>query len=359
MLKTYQSYLIILFLKKIFFISLIFLSLVLILSVFDEISFFKDLDTNFFFPILLTLLNSPSALFEIFPFIFLISSQFFFISLIESNELEILKINGLNNLKIIKILFFVSLIVGTLLIIVFYTFSSKLKFVYLDLKNKHSDDNKYLAVVTQNGLWIKDEINDKIYIINSSKINNDYLEDVTITQFDIDFNLIEITMAERANIKKFFWVLKNPTIVKNNIKEKIDGDIVLESHFNKQKINGLFNNLSSLNILELIKLGQDYKSLGYSDNTVKLQLYKIIAYPFYLTLMTLFASVIMINTRINKPILFHVILGIFLSVLIYYIYYLFNLLGESGKIPLLASVWLPLLIVGIFTSIGMVKINEK
>jgi lipopolysaccharide export system permease protein len=279
--------------------------------------------------------------------------------LIERNELEILKINGLDNLKIIKILFFVSLIVGTLLITIFYTFSAKLKFVYLDLKNKHSNDNKYLAVVTQNGLWIKDEINENIYIINSSTINNDYLENVTITQFDMDFNLIEVTMTEKANIEDFNWILKNPTVAKNNVKETIEGDVVLKTHFNRQKINSLFNNLASLNILELIKLSNDYKSLGYSDNNVKLQLYKIIAYPFYLTLMTLFASVIMINIKINKPILFHIILGIFLSVLIYYFYYLFNLLGESGKIPILASVWLPLLIVGIFIIIGLVRINEK
>ena len=359
MLKSYQRYLINLFLKKIIIISSIFLSLVLILSVFEEIAFFKDLNINFYYPILLTLLNAPSALFEIFPFIFLISAQFFFISLIEKNELEILKINGLDNIKLIKILFFVSLIVGTLLITIFYTFSAKLKFVYLDLKNKHSNDNKYLAVVTQNGLWIKDEINEKIYIINSSTINDNYLENVTITQFDINFNLIDVTMTEKANIEKFNWVLKNPTIAKNNIKETIEGEVILETHFNKQKINSLFNNLASLNILELVKLSNDYKSLGYSDNNVKLQLYKIIAYPFYLTLMTLFASVIMINIKINKPIIFHIILGIFLSVLIYYFYYLFNLLGESGKIPLLAAVCLPLLIVGIFITIGLVRINEK
>ena len=42
---------------------------------------------------------------------------------------------------------------------------------YLDHKNK-TIDNKYLAVVTKNGLWIKDLIEDKTLIINSSKINN-------------------------------------------------------------------------------------------------------------------------------------------------------------------------------------------
>jgi len=89
MIKLYQIYLIKLFLKKILYITGIFFSLVLILSVLDEINYFKDHNVNTFFPFLMTILNAPSALFEIFPFIFLISTQFFFIELIDKKELEI------------------------------------------------------------------------------------------------------------------------------------------------------------------------------------------------------------------------------------------------------------------------------
>ena len=78
MIKTFESYLVKLFLKKILIISLIFLSLIFILSIFDEISFFKNLQTSFFFPFFLTLLSAPATLFEIFPFVFLIATQFFF-----------------------------------------------------------------------------------------------------------------------------------------------------------------------------------------------------------------------------------------------------------------------------------------
>jgi len=42
-----------------------------------------------------------------------------------------------------------------------------------------------------------------------------------------------------------------------------------------------------------------------------------------------------------------------------YFYYLFSLLGENGKIPLIASTWLPLLLLMIFILIGLVRINEK
>ena len=173
MIKSLERYLIILFLKKIFTISLIFLSLIFILSIFDEISFFKDLELNFFVPFLITVLNTPSLLFEIFPFIFLISSLLLFLELINKNELEVFKINGLDNLKILKVLFFTSIILGLFLIFFYYSFSSKLKFIYLELKNNYTTDGKYLAMINENGIWIKDEINENIYIINAQRIDKE------------------------------------------------------------------------------------------------------------------------------------------------------------------------------------------
>jgi lipopolysaccharide export system permease protein len=359
MFTTFENYIIKLFLKKILTISVIFLSLVLILSVFDEISFFKNLDTNFFFPFFITFLNAPTALFQIFPFIFLIATQFFFLDLINKNELEVLKVNGLNNLKIIKVLFLTSLVLGVILVCFFYNFSSKLKFLYLDLKNNYSNDNKYLAVVTENGLWIKDEIDEKIYIVNATEIEGNYLKFVSISEFDKNFDLIQIYKSEKVNILNKEWIILSPLISKDNKTTKLIKNINIKTHFDQEKINRLFRNLSALNMLELLKLNDDYKSLGYSTSEVISHLNKLLSFPVYVSIMTLLSSIMMLNIKRNKPKVFHVILGIFLSVLIYYFYYLFNLLGETGKVPLIASVWLPLLMLTFFIFIGLVRVNEK
>ena len=170
MIKTFELYLILLFAKKILNTFLIFFTLIFILNLFEEINFFKDLQTNPFFPIILSGLNAPATLFEIFPFIFLIGTQFFFLDIIDKNELEILKINGLSNIRILKTLFITSLLFGFILITIFYSISAKLQFIYFDIKNSYSNDDKYLAVVKESGLWIKDEIDNKIYIINADEM---------------------------------------------------------------------------------------------------------------------------------------------------------------------------------------------
>jgi len=359
MIKTYQKYLIKTFLKKIINVSLIFLSLIIILNIFEEISYFKDINAKTLFPFMLTLINAPSVLFEIFPFIFLISSLLFFLELINKNELEVFKINGLNNIKIIITLFLTSLIVGFFLITIFYHISAKLKFTYLELKNNYSTDDKYLAMVTDNGIWIKDEYNENIYIISATKIENNYLKNVFITEFNGEFNLVRMIKSPKVDIANYEWIIYSPIISLNNIKDEKVASIKLKLHFNQKKINQLFNDLSSLNIFQLIKLSKDYKNLGYTTTEVRSHLNKIFSLPIYLSIMTIFSGIIMLNIKKNKPMIFYIILSILISVIIYYLNYLFNLMGENGKLPILISIWGPLFILTIIISIGLIRLDEK
>ena len=210
-IKIYQKLIITSFLKILLFVSLIFFSLVFILNIFEEVNFFKDIDGNPLKPLLLTFLNTPYIIYEIFPFIILISTQFLFIKLIENNELYLMKSYGLNNSKILFILSIVSFFVGIFLILFFYNFSSKLKFLYFEIKNEFTKDNKYLAVITENGIWIKDEINTNINLINAQKIDGNYLLEVNITQLNKDFDFSRIIHAERVDISSNTWKLINAT----------------------------------------------------------------------------------------------------------------------------------------------------
>ena len=86
---------------------------------------------------------------------------------------------------------------------------------------------------------------------------------------------------------------------------------------------------------------------------------KIFSVPIYLAIMTLLSGIIMFNSKYKKSRIFNVILGISLSVVIYYVSYFSGLLGETGKIPIILSVWLPLIILMLISLIGLVRLNEK
>ena len=305
-----------------------------------------------------SILNTPSIIFEILPFIFLLTAQLFFLQLIEDNELEIFKYNGLDNIKIIKILGIYSFILGLIFIIIFYNISSVLKNSFLLIKNSYTNDDKYLAVITENGLWIKDQINDNINIINANKVDNEFLVGVSITQFNKDFQILRIIKSDKVEISSYEWVVIKPKILENN-ESSFPDQVKLMSNFDLKKINSLFSNLYSLTIIDLINLKKSYKSLNYSVIDLNSHLYKIVSYPIYLSLITVFAAIIMLNIGYGKNTFFTITYGIFLSVIIYYINYFFNILGTNEKIPLFLSIILPLIILLIINFTSMIKLNEK
>jgi len=357
-INTYKKYILSLFTKTLIEVIFIFFALILIINLFDEINFLKNENISSVYPIFLSLLNTPSVIFDILPFIFLVTTIFFFIKLMEKNELSIFKYSGITNNQILGLLVLCSFFIGVLIIFGFYTFSSKLKSHYLQIKNEFTSDNKYLAVITENGLWIKDEINGKINIINADKINENFLINVSIVQFDKNFNLLQSIESRKVDVKSKYWIIKNPIVTKENTTNKLEF-INLNSNFDLEKINNLFSNLSSMSLLELSKLKKDYFLLGYSTVDIDAYQHKIFSVPIYLSIMTLLSGIIMFNSKYKKSKIFNIVLGIFLSVIIYYVNYFSGLLGINGKIPIILSVWLPLIILILVSSIGLVRLNEK
>ncbi len=357
-MKTYIKFLTKIFFKSFLSVFFVMISLIFLINLLSEIEFFNKIKVDYYFPLYLALINTPSIIFEMFPFIFLLTAQFFFIKLFNNNELQIFKYSGLKNMKILVLLASLSFASGIIIITLFYNFSSSLKNFYFELKNQYSKDDKYLAVITKNGLWIKDVTENNISIIHASKINKNYLNQTFISKFDKDFEVLENIKSDTIDIKNKTWKIKNATIFKN--KETFNEDVFLfDTNFNLQIIQGLFSNLSSLGVIKLINLRDNYKNLNYSTTEVNIQIYKIFTYPFYLTIMTILSSLIMFNSKKFKSSIFKISFGLFLSVIIYYSNNFFYVLGIAEQIPAIISILGPLIIMSILIFIMSIKINEK
>ena len=358
-LKVYQNYISKQFLLTFFKTVFIFFSLAFILNIFEEINFFKDLEVTIGLPIFLTFLNIPSILFEIFPFIFLISTQFFFIKLIEQNENISFKNFGLSNLKIIKLLAILSFLVGVVIVTIFYNLSSNLKHSYLNIKNSYAKDNKYLAVITENGIWIKDAKDGITSIINAENLKGNILNKVDIVQFDEDFNFIQNIYSDKIDIGNKIWKSKGVLLNNEQVSNQRVNDFQLSTNINFQDINSLFSNLTSLSIFELNDLKNKYEDINYSSIEIDSAIQKIFSFPFYLMLMTILSSTIMMNIKQNRTKIFHLIFGVLISVIIYYLSFFFEELGKNEQVPVIVSIWIPLLMISIVSIINLVGINEK
>ena len=85
----------------------------------------------------------------------------------------------------------------------------------------------------------------------------------------------------------------------------------------------------------------------------------MLSLPFFLFLMTAVASIVTMHTLRKTDNFKFIILGLIISVLIYYFKDLSIALGQTDRIPLILAIWSPVIALSLFTFIGILQINEK
>ena len=200
------------FIKVILNTIFVFFCLGFIMNLFEEINYFKDLDIGIYVPIMLSSLIVPSLLYNMFPFIILLSGIWFFLKIKKSDEVTAMKVSGMSNFSVIIIPGLLSFMLGIFFITSINPITSVLVQKYENIKGNYDRDKDYLATITQNGIWIKEKNN----IIRATNLQDENLMNVTIYEFDKNNNFVKRVEAKSANISSTTWSLKSVKIVDNN-----------------------------------------------------------------------------------------------------------------------------------------------
>ncbi len=350
------------FFKLFFIVVLIIFCFGVILNLFEEIEFFKNMNVTIFKPLILTTLFVPSLILKLLPFIIFVSSMWFMMKIRNNNDLLILKIYGFSNIKIFFILALTSFLLGCVVLTIISPITSSMVKYYEITKSQHARDIDHLVSFNKNGLWIKEPINKGDRIISASSIKGKELKDAIIFEFNNDYKLEKKIFSKKIDISKKIWVLKDVIIFKssNGIFEKKEfSSIKINSIYDFEKITSLFSNSDTISFFDLIV---NYKSLlnnGYSQQFLDQSFHSMLSMPFFLFLMTALAAILTMYTSKKSENFKLIILGLIISVLIYYLKDLSVALGKTDRIPLILSVWAPVLTLSFFTFIGVLQINEK
>ena len=349
------------FIKVVINMSLAFFCLGFIITLFEEINFFKDYGVGIKIPILLSVLFVPSLLYNMFPFVILLSGIWFFLKIKKSDEVTAMKVFGMPSFSIIIIPGILSIFLGIFFITAVSPLTSALIKKYETIKGNYERDLDYLASITENGIWIKEKQLSTNTIIRSANLENNKLMDITIYEFDKNMDFSKRISAESADISTFKWNLKNTKIIDK------DGKIISEnlksfsyvSAYDLKRIKSLYSNLDTVsfwNIDNQIKLLEER---GYSTNEMEAKLHRSFAYPFFLLSMVLLSGVFTLGINFKENNLTYVFLAIVLSVIIYFFNDLSAVLGKTEKLPVEISVWMPIVIIFIFSAIGVIHANQK
>ena len=361
--KIIFNYLLINFLKTFLVFVSIFYCFGLIFNLFEEIEFFKNMDVDFFIPIILTSIHVPSMIIEILPFIVFFSSLWFMLKIRNNKDLLTLKIFGYSNFKIFSILALSSFVLGWLILIIINPITSSIFKYYEKTKSNYSRDIDHLVTFNKNGMWIKENINkNERRIITAEKPKRKKLIDVTIFHLDKDYDLIKKIVSESANISSNEWVLENVRIFVPekgimNI-EKLD-TYKIKSIYNYEKINSLFKDINTISFLDLTLRYKKLINNGYNEFFLNESLHKMLTLPFFLFLMTGLAAILSMSTLKKSENVKFLVLGIITSIIIFYFKDLSIALGQTDRIPIILSIWTPLIALSSLIFVGILQINEK
>ena len=81
--------------------------------------------------------------------------------------------------------------------------------------------------------------------------------------------------------------------------------------------------------------------------------------PFFLVLMVMLAGIFTLNSNDKRQNTYYLLLSIVVCVIIFYFKNFSTALGTTERIPLIISVWSPIIILTLFCSVGVMQINEK
>jgi len=169
---------------------------------------------------------------------------------------------------------------------------------------------------------------------------------------------ILIITAKNGDISNKNWSLNDVKTLNKFSGNKKFENINYMSSFDGEIISNLFSNLNSLNILQLNLLLSNYSKIGYSTTDVDVHLNKLYSLPVFYLLMTILGLLIMMKFTFIKTKFFIVIIGVSVSVIVYYINYFSSLFGSNETIPITLSIWLPHLVLFLICLLGGIKINE-
>ncbi len=356
-----NTYLISQFLKTFINVVLIFCCLGLIMNLFEEINFFKNYDVGILMPIKLSLLVIPSIIINLLPFILFISSMVVFIKLKDNRDIIALKTFGFSNVNFLILFSISSIFISIVILFVLNPLTSATVKYYEDIKGRYDLDKSHLASINSNGIWIREIIGNNVNIIKSQSLEGNRLINVSIYKFDENYVLYSRLEASEARISENPWILQNGRKINFTEEKKIEEFLTFkfESTFNVEKLNSIYSNLDTVSFFNLLANMDHLVGKGYNPVLLTEKKHFYLSLPFFLILMVCLASMFTLNTNKRKQNTYYILLSILLCVIIFYFKNFSAALGTTEKIPIILSVWSPVIILSLFCSIGVMQINDK
>ncbi len=269
------------------------------------------------------------------------SSLFCFLLLIRNSELIIFGAVGIPLRKLLLPSLTLYFLIGTIFVTVLNPLIVIFDERYSELEYKYIERSDKFASITKNGLWLKQFNNESNVssVLFAKKINNSgkILNDFMVLEYDENGAYQGRLDGAMAELTENYWKMSNIQVTPKYGQTKFENKLKYKTNI---KLNDITDSLSSPTSISFWRLGNFItflEDLGYSAREFKSHYYNLMILPIYIASLVVLAGSLIVELKQNDKVSKIIFISFLLIFFIYFLSNLFDALGTSSNLNVLAS----------------------
>ena len=358
-------------------VFLVFLGILMLVDVAEQLRKFGDLNLDFSAILVLSLLNVPTTLYQILPLITILATLALFLGLARSSELVVSRAAGRSALRSLAAPVIAIFAIGVIAVAVFNPIVAATSGAYDGRVNVLRVGTASTLSISDEGLWLRQgnpaitpenasttdqRILQTVIHAQAASLAGTNLQHVSFINFNADGLPLSRIEAQSAVLSTGGWVLTNAKLwplatsdgrpANPERDSHVHQELILPTTLTEEQIQDSFAEPSAIPIWELPKFISQLENAGFAARAHSVFLHTELALPLMLVAMVLVgAGFTMRHTRLGQtgPM---VLMAILLGFSLFFLRNFARVLGENGNIPIELAAWAPPL-VAILLAMGL------
>lgn len=331
-------------------IGSVFLTLILLIDLIEQLRKFEGINVSFGQLFRLTLLNAPAAINEILPLLMILSTIVLYVGLARSSELVVTRATGRSGIRALAAPLAVSALIGALAVSTLNPIVAATSNRYQQLSDTYRTGVPSALSLSGEGLWLRQggqQGQSVIHATGYSGADPITLYDVTVLAYAPNGGPVRRIAAQSAELGRDLWVLQQAKVwpltagLNPESTAALHDELRLPTTLTQSRIRDSLGRSTGISVYDLPETIRGLKEAGFSTKRHEVWYQVELARPLFLMAMVLVgAAFTMRHTRFGgtgMAVLTAVLLGFGL----YFVRNFAQILGENGQIPVSMAAWAP------------------
>lgn len=324
-----------------------FLILVALIALFDTIENLRRTaswaDTSALDAVVMMAFKLPHLAQEAIPFTILFGGMMAFWRLNRHQEFIVARSAGISAWEFLLPTLFLCIAIGVVKATVYSPFASAMMLRFEQFENRHAEGKSSLAAFSGDGLWLRQNLPQGHYVLHAAAIDptNMRLEQVIVFRLEKNNKFVSRADAPTASLDDKNWVLRNVRVTAPDTPLQRRQTMRVPTDLTKENIQDSFAKPETMSFWALPGFINVLENAGFSGIRHRIYWYSLIADPFLLCAMALFAAAFTLRPQRRGGATAIIASGVATGFIIYFASDVVYALGLSARLPPMLAAWSP------------------